>query len=377
MAVLDKITGSNRTEQLIGGLENNLTIRSSDYNKAVDVILDHETRLDDIEDGTYTFVDISLSDGTVSDLAIKIGADANNGLYGVSDTQLGFAVEGALVGGFNTTGLFTDVIAEQVGGSGVTIDGLLIKDKAISISGAVTPNAIEIAGTHSGHVLYIHPTSVAAGKRAFRIGDFGTEIETAGGEGLVRTYAKTTTGTGATALQFHWGLNTVAAVDLIGNQMQYESQVAAVGSETLVGSDIIVGIAAAGFMATTAGDLTKGLIGGRFKVYSDVTSTDSGSVAALWLDNQMSSAVVETEVSIRNTTGGSVPDAWASFSTTSAGWDNLFLFDATMVGVEPIITSFAGNGAWDANSKGTFTQQGQLKIKIDATEYYIPFGTVA
>lgn len=76
--------------------------------------------------------DISLNNGTVSDLALKLGADTNNGIYGISDTQMGFAVEGVLVGGANTTGLFTDVLSEQTNGTGVTVDGALVKDGGIS-----------------------------------------------------------------------------------------------------------------------------------------------------------------------------------------------------------------------------------------------------
>lgn len=71
---------------------------------------------------------VALADGSVGNLALKIGADVNNGLYGVSDTQLGVAVEGALVAGFNTNGLFADVIEEKTSTVGVTVDGALIKD---------------------------------------------------------------------------------------------------------------------------------------------------------------------------------------------------------------------------------------------------------
>ena len=95
-------------------------------------ILALQTAVADLTDGTVSTTSISLSDGLVSNLAIKIGADANNGIYGVSDTQLGIAVEGTLVGGFNTTGLFTDVISEQTSTAGVTIDGVLLKDNTVT-----------------------------------------------------------------------------------------------------------------------------------------------------------------------------------------------------------------------------------------------------
>ena len=79
---------------------------------------------------------ISLADGTVGALALRFGSDANNGLYGISDTQLGIAVEGVLVGGADTTGLFTGNISEQVAAAGVTVDGLLIKDGGITATKA-------------------------------------------------------------------------------------------------------------------------------------------------------------------------------------------------------------------------------------------------
>lgn len=55
-------------------------------------------------------------------------------------------------------------------------------------------------------------------------------------------------------------------------------------------------------------------------------------------------------------------------------WDYFALF-GTATGCN--ITSFAGNGAFVPNFKGTFTQVGQIKINIGATDYYIPYGTVA
>lgn len=83
--------------------------------------------------GAKTFgTGIALPDGLVSALSIRLGADGNNGIYGVSDTQMGFAVEGALVGGANASGLFTDVIAEQTNTVGVTVDGVLCKDGGVS-----------------------------------------------------------------------------------------------------------------------------------------------------------------------------------------------------------------------------------------------------
>lgn len=83
---------------------------------------------------------IALSDGAVGNLSVKIGADKNNGIYGTSDTQLGIAIEGALVAGANTTGLFTGNIAEQVADAGVTVDGVLHKDSTITLADGTVSN---------------------------------------------------------------------------------------------------------------------------------------------------------------------------------------------------------------------------------------------
>lgn len=233
---------------------------------------------------------------------------------------------------------------------------------------------LDISGPLVQHAIYVHTTSIADGYRAIKLGAWGTELEVKGGEGLTRSYTKTTTGTGATAIKFDWGYNTVAAVGIIGAQEQYESQVTAVGSVSLMGRDVIVGVAAGKFMATTGGDMTQGLIGGRFKVYSDASSTTNGSVACLWLDSQMSSAVVESEYSIRASTGGSVPDAFIGFVTTSAGWANLLHFNTEMA---PLDGTFTGNGGFVSANKGTFTLSGGIKILVGSTQCWIPYGVLS
>lgn len=70
---------------------------------------------------------IVLPAGAVGTPSAQVGA-VDTGLYQVSGSQTGFAQDGVLVGGFNTTGLFTDVIAEQTVATGVTIDGTLLQD---------------------------------------------------------------------------------------------------------------------------------------------------------------------------------------------------------------------------------------------------------
>jgi len=66
--------------------------------------------------------------GAVGAPAYSFTGAATQGMYNISGTQLGFAVGGVLTGGFNSSGAFTDAIAEQTATVGVTIDGALIKD---------------------------------------------------------------------------------------------------------------------------------------------------------------------------------------------------------------------------------------------------------
>src|SRR3990167_7997185 len=58
---------------------------------------------------------------------------------------------------------------------------------------------LDISGPLVQHAIYVHTTSIADGYRAIKLGAWGTELEVKGGEGLTRSYTKTTTGTGATA----------------------------------------------------------------------------------------------------------------------------------------------------------------------------------
>lgn len=80
-----------------------------------------------ISENDGEFGAISVDDGLVSDLAIKFGNDGNNGLYGVSDTVLGVAVEGAQVATFTTTGMTTNIISERTTDSGITLSQATIE----------------------------------------------------------------------------------------------------------------------------------------------------------------------------------------------------------------------------------------------------------
>lgn len=79
--------------------------------------------------------------GTVGAPSVKVGA-ADTGLYQVSGTQTGFSQDGTLKGGFDSNGLFTGTLTEQVVGAGIDTSGL--KPYWIAIKG---PQVAETAAT--------------------------------------------------------------------------------------------------------------------------------------------------------------------------------------------------------------------------------------
>lgn len=70
---------------------------------------------------------IALQDGTVGGLSLRLGADGNNGFYGVSDTVIGVAVEGAQVATWTATGLTIDNITERTADAGITLSKAVVQ----------------------------------------------------------------------------------------------------------------------------------------------------------------------------------------------------------------------------------------------------------
>lgn len=100
--------------------------------------------------------------GTVGNPSLPVGT-TNKGFYQVSTNQLGASVAGALVGGFDSNGIFTGVISEQTSTVGVSVDGTLLKD-GLAIAKA-TPVAINTTAVATAAQIvsgYITSTSAAA-----------------------------------------------------------------------------------------------------------------------------------------------------------------------------------------------------------------------
>ena len=130
-----------------------------------------------------------------------------------------------------------------------------------------------------------------------------------------------------------------------------------------VTADFLAGIW--GYAEVTAGKTITGSIAG-------VRGTVDMPATAVIAANQIASAFLADSIDINCThTGKAVP---LHVPTVASGaWDALVALGAT-TGCN--ITSFSGNDAFVPNSKGTFTQQGQIKILVGGTTYYIPYGSV-
>lgn len=279
-------------------------------------------------------------------------------------TETGYAVgkHGAEVQVITSAGRLTLPSATTA----ISLAGTYSSD-AVAFSGTFTGDAIDMSGTFNGHMIYLHPTSLAAAKRAFRIGDYGAETTVTAGGGIVRTYAKVATGTDGTAFAFHWGIVESNAPIWV-EQIQAESQAPTTGPTTVCATAFFAGIASTKYLGASTGAFD-GLYATHHKVYASADSVCSGDVHAIFLDNQMSCAVGGSEYSIKSATGGTVPDAWAGFSTTSSGWSALFKFDSTMVGKAPISTN--------TPDTQTYPGDGSLIININGTDYFIPYYTAA
>lgn len=96
--------------------------------------------------GAKTFsAKLVTSAGAVANPGLVVGAN-DNGLYEVSSAQLGASVGNTLVGGFNASGLFTDVISEQTSAVGVTVDGVLLKDSTATVVEVISKGVASTEG---------------------------------------------------------------------------------------------------------------------------------------------------------------------------------------------------------------------------------------
>lgn len=239
---------------------------------------------------------------------------------------------------------------------------LTVADSTITSSGTVAGNGLNFTGTYGDHVIDIQPGATLGDYKAIYVGTWGTEAQFNDGGGLFRIYGKVGDGGTASANIFVRTL-TESTSGPIGAQFYTDSSATTPGPTVLSAVDAFAVLNAGGYLAAKSG-ATDGMHAVWAKVQGDVTSVCSGTVFPLWVDNQMSCAVAQEEYGIFATTGGSKPDAFIGFETTSSGYDQLFYFDETFnSGAGTCVTTDAVPGG---------NQDARIKVYYNATQYYIP-----
>jgi hypothetical protein len=242
--------------------------------------------------------------------------------------------------------------------------GNIALDSTIDQSGTMN-NGINMTGTYSDHVIDIQPSASLGDYKAIYIGTWGTEAEMNDGGGLFRIYGKVGAGGTATANIFVRTLTESTSPPI---SAQFYTDVDAIDSasapHTMDGIDVFALINDNKYFAEPANDSLDMLQGMRAiwaKVGAGTGSHIYGNVATIWVDNQINCAVTGREYGIFSTTGGSKPDAWAGFETTSSGWSYLFDFDKTAYDKDPV-----GSGNASGGSKDYY-----LKVNINGVAYGI------
>lgn len=129
-------------------------------------------------------------------------------------------------------------------------------------------------------------------------------------------------------------------------------------------------------MATHAGNAN--LVAGAFKISIKDGKTATGNVSALYVvtgdtDATTGTTATGTFDAIRFENNSTQLIAFMNFGGCTNA-DFVASFDAA---AGCVTEAYTGNSAFVPNNKGSFTQVGQLKIKVGSSTYYVPYGTVA
>ena len=255
-------------------------------------------------------------------------------------------------------------------------------DIAQTFSNAATPITIETAvtgidftGTYSGNAIdFSDTTQVPTGSNGpclIRAGTYATPITNTSTDqsGLIRFYMSTS----AAGTSYDRGVfvclktTGVKGIFPVAGLAEVLEQTG-VGPTKAQAAQFIAGLHTdTSKLATIGADTTAGMYGAWLKVYS-VTGSEASSgsrVASVWLDNQMCGTVSGEEYTIFSTTGGTRPNAWAAFETTSSGWDNFLYFDETAYDQAPV-------GTTRGTPNQTATCDSSLKVLINDKTLYIP-----
>jgi len=230
----------------------------------------------------------------------------------------------------------------------------------ISMAGTYTGNGINFTGEFSDHVIDIQPSAGLGSNKALYIGTWGTEAQFDDGGGLFRMYGKPGAGGGVSAQMFVRALTDCSSSN-VACQLYADSDASTPGPTNVEALNCFAMLNAGKYLAASTSWM-QGLKSIWAKVGADATSVCNGNVAPLWIDNQINCAVGGEEYGIIATTGGSRPDAFIGFETTSSGYDQLLYFDETF-------NSDAGTCVTTDSVPGT--QDARIKVYYDGKQYYL------
>ena len=243
------------------------------------------------------------------------------------------------------------------------IDGTV---SGLSFTGAYTNSALNFTNVTLDH-------SGASGPVMMRAGTYASPVSSSDPHqsGMIRLYgtnsAITDDGTG------FYDRGIFVYNRITGNKSAFPIaglvEVRDVGSEAgpvaVQAAQFIVGLHTSTAKLAAAAGATDGMFGSWNKVYSVTGSVAAATsrVAPIWLDNQMSGTVSGEEYGIFATTGGTRPDAFIGFETTSSGYNQFIIFDETF-------NSSAGTMVTTDSVPGG-NQDARIKVMYNGTQYYL------
>ena len=279
------------------------------------------------------------------------------GLVAESTSQVRVIYNALLRGTTKVTGPMNVTVDATING---TVSGL-------SFEGAYTSTALDFTDVTLDH-------SGSSGPVMMRAGTYGSPVSSSDPHqsGMIRLYgtnsAITDDGTG------FYDRGIFVYNRITGNKSAFPVaglvEVRDVGSEAgpvaIQAAQFIVGLHTSTAKLAATASVTDGMFGSWNKVYSVTGSVAAATsrVAPIWLDNQMSGTVSGEEYGIFATTGGTRPDGFIGFETTSSGYDQFIYFDATFnSGAGTMVTTDAVPGG---------NQDARMKVYYNGTQYYIP-----
>ncbi len=282
-----------------------------------------------------------------------------------SGTAGGFVYLSDTAGDYTeTAGTITMAVGQVLSSTSITVDPSGTSTGGISFNGTFLNDVIDFTGVTIDH-------TGSGGPCFIRAGAYGTPVTNADEDqsGFIRMYGQTSANGSSYDRGIFVCLKTTGLKGIfpVAGLAEVLAQTGAGPSKVQAAQFICHMNSATAKLATLGGDATAGMYAAWLKVTSNTGSVCSAGsrVASVWLDNQMNGTVSGEEYTIFSTTGGSVPDAWAAFETSSSGWSQFLYFDSTCSAVQPVVTS-------GCNVSGAGGSEAYLKVLLNATQYGIP-----